>query len=149
MLIKEHEILESQKTIKIEKYANGVRADLLGAFPKGTELKLRTVLPRAYGFAAAVLRSRHGEHIVEHRRLKAGGVAVDEHEQRILRQHLFTGFDQAEQLVFQLPDLAAGASAVGGGIHDNSVISVAATNLALNKLCAIIHYPANRSVRKT
>jgi len=56
MLIKEHEILESQQTVKIEKYANGVRADLLGAFPKGTELKLRVILPRTYGFAAVVLR---------------------------------------------------------------------------------------------
>ena len=56
MLIKNHEILESQKTVKIEKYADGVRADLLGAFPKGTALRLRAILPRTYGFAAMVLR---------------------------------------------------------------------------------------------
>ena len=56
MLIKNHEILESQKSIKIEKYANGVRVDALGAFPKGIKLTLRALLPRVYGFAAVVLR---------------------------------------------------------------------------------------------
>ena len=56
MLIKKHEILESQKTVKIEKYANGVRVDTLGAFPMGTKLTLRALLPRVYGFAAMVLR---------------------------------------------------------------------------------------------
>ncbi len=56
MLLKEHGLLEAEKTIRIEKTANGVCADLLGAFPKGTFLRIRAILPRAYGFAAVVMR---------------------------------------------------------------------------------------------
>lgn len=56
MLIKEHEILESLGTIKIEKFADDSPAHLLGAFPKGTILRLRATLPRSYGFAAMVMR---------------------------------------------------------------------------------------------
>lgn len=56
MLLKEHQTLESSKQIRIEKLANGTRADLLGAFAKGTSLLLRVIAPRTYGFAAVVLR---------------------------------------------------------------------------------------------
>ena len=56
MLIKNHEALENQGRIRIEKYAGGVRVDSLGAFPKGIKLTLRAILPRVYGFSAMVLR---------------------------------------------------------------------------------------------
>ena len=51
--------------------------------------------------------------------------------------------DQIIDGVLQLPDLAAGASAVGWRVHDNAVVAVAAANLTLDKLFAIVHNPAD------
>ena len=85
----------------------------------------------------------HGQHVVQHRGLKSRGVAVDEHEQRIVRQHLLAGAHQAEQLVFQLPHLAARAASVAGRIHQDALVAVAPALLALHELQRVVDDPAH------
>ncbi len=56
MLAKEHLTIEAGVLPKIEKLVNGQDMSAYGAFPYGTVITLRALLPRALGIAAPVLR---------------------------------------------------------------------------------------------
>lgn len=62
MLLKLHTALESGKTVTIEKTMNGKDVGMLGAFPCGSMLTIRALVPRALGICDVVLRiARDGE----------------------------------------------------------------------------------------
>ena len=58
-----------------------------------------------------------------------------------------TRLHKAPEVVLQLPDLAARAAAVARRVHYNGVIAPAASNLPLDELGAVVHYPADGPVR--
>ena len=45
--------------------------------------------------------------------------------------------------VLDLPDLSFGTSSIGGRIHDNAVVVIAATDLPLHKFHTVIHQPTD------
>ena len=50
---------------------------------------------------------------------------------------------------FDLPDLSLGAAAIGGRIHDDSVIMIPAPDFPFHELDAVVYDPADRSRFKT
>ena len=89
------------------------------------------------------------EHIAEHRGRKARGVGIDDDEQRLVAEHLRTELHEGEEVILQLPDLAARAAAVARRVHDDGVVGLAAADLALDELRAVVHDPADRRVGQT
>ena len=89
------------------------------------------------------------EHIAEHRGRKARGVGIDDDEQRLVAEHLRTELHEGEEVILQLPDLAARAAAVARRVHDDGVVGLAAADLALDELRAVVHDPADQRVGQT
>ena len=77
------------------------------------------------------------------------GVGIDEEEEGIVGDQFSSQSDQLVHAVLQLPDLAAGASAVGGGVHDDAVVLVAAADLPLHEFLAVVHDVADGGLGKT
>ena len=51
-------------------------------------------------------------------------------------------------MLLELPHLAARAAPVGGRVHDDPVVVVAAADLPLDEFHAVVHEPAHRALRK-
>ncbi len=77
---------------------------------------------------------------------QAGGVAVDGKEERLVAQHFLALADEVVDAVLQLPDLAAGAAAIAGRVHDDAVVGVAAALFAGHELGTVVHQPADGPV---
>ena len=86
--------------------------------------------------------------ISHHRWRKTGGVGINHNKQRIIGQNTGTELYKSVQILFQLPDLAGGAPAIGRRIHDDGIISSSPLDLPLHKLGAVIHDPADGLIVK-
>ena len=86
------------------------------------------------------------EDVLHDGRAEAGGIGIDEDHERVVGQDLFTGGDEFVDLLLELPDFPAGPSSVGGRVHDDDVVLVAAADLALDELGAVIDDPVDGAV---
>ena len=87
--------------------------------------------------------------IAQHGGSEARGVGVNEDEEGLVAQHLGAEAHEGEEILLQLPHLAAGAATVGGRVHDDGIVSLAAANLTLHELGAVVHDPADGGIGKT
>ena len=90
--------------------------------------------------------NRGVQQIGEHGGLQSCGIRVDQHKERIIGQKPAGIHQEGINAVLDLPDLALGAASVGGRIHDDRVIGISPSYLALYKFAAVIDEPADRSV---
>ena len=74
------------------------------------------------------------------------GIGADDYKQRIIAQYVGNQFHKGPQAFFQLPNFTAGTSAVGGRVHDDGIVLVAAANFTFHELCAVFYNPAYRAV---
>ena len=96
----------------------------------------------AFGVAAEAPGKNAFAHIAQHRGREACGIRVDEEEKRFLRQDVGAERDKGPEILFQLPDFAARPAAVGGRIHDDGVVTLAAADFPLDELLAVVDNPA-------
>ena len=92
---------------------------------------------------ADILGQQGAQHILHHRGRQAGGVGIDQEEQGVVGQQLDALRHQRIHLLLQLPHLAAGSATVGGRIHQDAVVGVAAALFTLDELDAVVHQPAH------
>ena len=95
------------------------------------------------GVSAEALGDDALQNVGGHAGGKAGGIGVENDEQRVVRQHPGHQLHKGIQVVLQLPHLAGGAPAIGGRVHDDGVIASAPADLPLHKLGAVVHDPAD------
>ncbi len=74
---------------------------------------------------------------------EAGRMATVDQELGVRSQNRTTRFQQRHDVVFDLEDLAFGATAKGGRIEDDAVVAIAASGLAVDKFDGVIDKPAN------
>ena len=96
--------------------------------------------------AAKARTDRRAQHIAHHRRLQAGGVGIDQEENALLGQKLRGQLHQRVNRILQLPDLSLRPAPIGRRVHDDRIVGIAAADLPLHKLRAVIHQPADRCV---
>ena len=84
------------------------------------------------------------DHVSQHSRCQTGCVGVHQEEQRIIAEQLGSQLDKRMNGVFDLPDFALRSAPVGRRVHDDSVVMIAAADLALYKFGTVIHQPADR-----
>ena len=98
----------------------------------------------------AELRGDDGlQHVGQHGRLQSGCIRIYQEKAGIFRQDLRCQAQEGEDAFFYFPDLAFGTPAIGRGIHDDGVVSVAAADLTLHEFDAVVHKPADRRIRQT
>ena len=89
------------------------------------------------------------KHVAQYGGLQSGGVGVYQHEERCIREKKGTALQEGENTVLYFPDLALGASAVGGRIHDDRVVVIAPADFTFYELSAVIHKPADMRLAQT
>ena len=77
---------------------------------------------------------------------KPRGVGIQDHEQRVIGQNAADQLYQPIQAFLDDPAFPAGASAEGGGIQDHRIVTVAAADLSLDELGAVVHNVTNTVV---
>ena len=88
------------------------------------------------------------QHIAQDCGLQACSVGVYKEKQGLVAYELAAELHKGPNALLYLPDLALGAPAVGGRIHDNSIVFVSPSYLALDKLFTVVNEPAYRSSLK-
>lgn len=86
-------------------------------------------------------------HVSEYCRLQPRGVGIDQEKQGIVGEQFCGKLDQREYILLDLPDFSFGTAPVGGRIHDDAVVGIAAAELPFHKFYAVVHQPADRRVR--
>ena len=87
-----------------------------------------------------------GDHVCQHGRREAGRVGIHEEEKGLITQKLSSQTDERMDGIFNFPDFPLWSPAIGRRIHDDTVIVIAAADLALYKFSAVIHEPADRRI---
>src|SRR5580693_7035616 len=100
----------------------------------------------AGGDRASAVGQKPGEEVGGDGGRETRGVGVDEKEQRLVAKNLFALGKQRPEVVFEPPELALAAAAVGGWIHDDGVVAMAAALLAPDEFQAIVREIADGRV---
>jgi hypothetical protein len=88
--------------------------------------------------AAAAAVHQAVEEVDHDRGREAGGVGVDQEEQRPVAQHLLALVEQVPEVVLKLPHLAGAAAPEGRRVHDDGVVLAAALDLAAHEFHAVV-----------